>query len=326
MSTEVTSIFKSSYAAVLADFYKYKQLCGLKYNTGLVRLRDLDNYLGKNFEQAVALSLEDLNGWLTQRKTEGPKNFAGRFGVYHQLYLYCIQNEINLFPDPGKLHARFYQNDFVPYIYTHDEICRFFHALESDDYPNPTFQRCAGLYFRLLYGTGLRAGEALSLLVSDVVKDKHYLVVRNGKYDNSRIVPFSDSLAEHINGYLDRVQYSYDDPLFKSATGHRLPYDCAYAWFRRILWNAGIPHPDKGSAPRMHDFRHTFAVHTLQRAVENGTDPNAFLPILRVYLGHRNLAATEQYLRLTSEVYPEMQDSIEKITHSIIPEVVNYED
>ena len=326
MSSQTKPKFRSPYADILKTFYEYKQLCGLKYNTGLVRLNDLDNYLNSNFNEAKNLSLEDLSGWLTQRKTEGPKNFASRFGVYHQLYLYCMQNDISVFPDPGKLHAGFYQNDFVPYIYTHDEIRRFMKELDADPYPNPTFQRCAPLFFRILYGTGLRSGEALSLRVSDVVQDKRYLTVRKGKYDNSRIVPYSDSLAAYIDDYINRVQYANDDPLFKSSTGRQLDHCLAYDWFRRILWKAGIPHPDKGNAPRMHDFRHTFAVHSLQNAVANGTDPNAFLPILRVYLGHRNLAATEQYLRLTSEMYPQMQDSVEKLTTNIIPEVTDYED
>lgn len=81
----------------------------------------------------------------------------------------------------------------------------------------------------------------------------------------------------------------------------------------------------RGKGPRLHDVRHTFAVHSLQAAVEAGTDPNAFLPLLCAYLGHRRLSATERYLRLTAEAYPSVIKAMDGIMDKIIPEVECYE-
>lgn len=69
--------------------------------------------------------------------------------------------------------------------------------------------------------------------------------------------------------------------------------------FAAPFGKAKIPHQDNRKGPRLHDFRHTFSVHSLQNAVEKEIDINAYLPILSVYLGHRNLSATEKYLRLS---------------------------
>ena len=71
----------------------------------------------------------------------------------------------------------------------------------------------------------------------------------------------------------------------------------------------------------MHDLRHTFAVHSLQNAVKRGIDPYAYLPMLSVYLGHKTVNATERYLRLTAEAYPDFTKDIERIMNKIIPEV-----
>lgn len=63
----------------------------------------------------------------------------------------------------------------------------------------------------------------------------------------------------------------------------------------------------------------------MQAAVEAGTDPNAFLPLLCAYLGHRRLSATERYLRLTAEAFPSVIKDMDGIMGKIIPEVGSYE-
>ena len=87
------------------------------------------------------------------------------------------------------------------------------------------------------------------------------------------------------------------------------------------MWSAGISHGGRGNGPRVHDFRHTFAVHSLQRCDQCGIDTYVFLPILAAYLGHTKTTTTEKYLRLTSETFPDLLHKSEAISNSIIPEV-----
>jgi integrase/recombinase XerD len=79
------------------------------------------------------------------------------------------------------------------------------------------------------------------------------------------------------------------------------------------------------SGPRLHDLRHTFAVHSLQNWIIQGRDTYILLPILSAYLGHKNIYATEKYLRLTSEMYPNTLKKVKDTCGEIIPEVINYE-
>ena len=76
--------------------------------------------------------------------------------------------------------------------------------------------------------------------------------------------------------------------------------------FRDLLRNAGISHGGRGKGPRVHDLRHTFCVHCLQRWISQGKDLTTALPLLTTYMGHNDFSATEQYLRMTAEVYPEV--------------------
>ena len=64
---------------------------------------------------------------------------------------------------------------------------------------------------------------------------------------------------------------------------------------------SGISHGGKGRGPRLHDLRHTFAVHSVNQMVRQGVYLYRSLPILSIYLGHASVQATERYVRLTEE-------------------------
>ena len=85
-----------------------------------------------------------------------------------------------------------------------------------------------------------------------------------------------------------------------------------YGRFRRILLESGIPYKGKGNGPRLHDLRHTFAVHTLQQWGTQEEDLTAMLPVLSVFMGHKSIAATSRYLRLTAEAYPDELRQVEE--------------
>jgi integrase len=102
-----------------------------------------------------------------------------------------------------------------------------------------------------------------------------------------------------------------------------------YSWFKRVLKECGIPHTGDHHGPRVHDLRHTFAVHALEQMCRNGTDLYVGMPIISTCLGHRSLSATEQYVRLTREMYPELSEQTSAINMFVYPKVrkgVPYED
>lgn len=86
-----------------------------------------------------------------------------------------------------------------------------------------------------------------------------------------------------------------------------------------MLHRCGIPHGGRGKGPRIHDLRHTFAVHAMLRWYREGADLDARLPVLATYLGHQSLLGTERYLHLTAELFPEVTARSDAAFGDVIP-------
>jgi integrase/recombinase XerD len=124
--------------------------------------------------------------------------------------------------------------------------------------------------------------------------------------------PFQNILAPFMNRFLQE----------KHACGYREGPFClrtVYGLFRKLLLQCGIPHAGRGTGPRIHDLRHTFAVHTLLRWYRNGEDLDAKLPLLATYLGHQHLSGTQRYLHLTAELFPEITARLDAVFGEVIP-------
>ncbi len=170
------------------------------------------------------------------------------------------------------------------------------------------------LLFRMLYGCGLRVSEALNLVMADVDLEQGVLHIRNSKFGKERLVPMSESLMFRCSQYVSNVgKHRKDEAAFFQTPGgeHYASHTIHYAW-RQTLYYAGISYGGKGKGPRIHDLRHTFAVHCLQKWVEAGEDLNAKLPYLSAYMGHAGLSSTQQYLRLTAEAFPHIVSAMER--------------
>lgn len=317
--------FSSEYASRLYCFVDYKRLEGYKYNGEVKELQRLDRYFLAHSLTPADHSEETVYEWLRKRSSESDKTFSTRNCVYRQFYSYLLSQKDDVLPAPPNAREKMHGSGFTPYIFTHDEMHHIFDAADNWKDQSASYVRCAPLLFRLLYGTGLRVNEALSLTAGDISLHQEVLLIREAKNDNSRLVPMSQSLSERMTDYLSAHSYPEEEPIFQHGEHKSFRASTAYDWFRQTLWKAGIPHRGRGKGPRLHDVRHTFAVHSLQAAVEAGTDPNAFLPLLCTYLGHRRLSATERYLRLTAEAYPSVIKAMDGIMGEIIPEVENYE-
>ena len=148
---------------------------------------------------------------------------------------------------------------------------------------------------RMLYGTGIRIGEALSLLNEDINLEEEYFILRDTKNGKDRIVPFSTYVV-HRNRL--PVKISDTTPFFITLKGRACDRDSIYRRFCKILIQANIPK----DRIRLHDLRHTFAVHSLAKMAEEGMDLYCSLPILSTYLGHQSLRATNNYVRDVSRI------------------------
>ena len=181
--------------------------------------------------------------------------------------------------------------------------------------------------FRLLYTCGLRVSEALHLKVADVDLDAGVLAIYGAKGDKERLVGISDSMLTYMKSYRSNplVANAKSIYFFPAPDGGFYDTSTIYDIFRKCLFDAGIPHRGRGKGPRLHDLRHSFAVHILNKWSSEGKDIYTCLPILRTALGHDRITTTEKYLRLVPEAYMEVTEPFNERFHTITEVLCNEE-
>jgi integrase/recombinase XerD len=297
------------YAPYIRQYIELKRHLGFK-------LRDAEYIFGQfaqlareREETSVGISKELSDAWCRKHPNEsdGTRNVRVSHISLFARFL-CdtgLPSYISEVPKRSK--------DFVPYIFPREEMIAIFKACDSlriTRRGSDTAYAIMPTLVRLLYGTGMRLGEALNLREKDVNLAENCITVRESKNGTDRIVPITESLSEVCRCYLDRkrmrIRAGVSDIFFVKSDNSVCFQGTAYQNFRRILWQAGIPHMGKGLGPRLHDLRHTFACHSLAAMEESGLDIYHSMPVLSTYLGHRTLESTDKYVRLTAEMYPKL--------------------
>jgi site-specific recombinase XerD len=211
-------------------------------------------------------------------------------------------------PDAGPQIPR----SFQAYIYSHDELRRL---LDATSILKADYWKEQVLTFRtillVLYGAGLRPGEALRLRCCDVDLGARLLAIWDTKFFKSRLVPIGADLCKALDSYrtvrqqlplLDETRSSF----FCTSTGRAISLAKLEKVFVRMRDHAGIRRPATDRwQPRLHDIRHAFAVARLIAWYREGADVQACLPLLATYLGHINLSGTQTYLTMTPELLSE---------------------
>lgn len=199
--------------------------------------------------------------------------------------------------------------DFSPCILTSDELARIMKYFETmvPSRQCPTAHLVFPLLFKTLICCGLRAGEATLLRVKDVDLINGVLQIWETKHDKPRYVPLSKSLWADYEQYFEEIhaESSGNNYFFPNPRKSCYHTTTVYNRFRDALWHCGIAHKGRGYGPRVHDLRHTFAVRSMQKLKKSKSDIVTTLPYLSAYLGHCNMSATQIYLHLTAECYPE---------------------
>lgn len=189
--------------------------------------------------------------------------------------------------DPGGALPRPGSGRGLPRTLSGADVERLFAAIQARverDPPDPRDLRLLALV-ELLYGSGLRATELMSLPRNAVQPDRPYLILK-GKGGRERLVPLSDRARAAVAAWRAHVDVK-QIWLFPSGKSH-LSRIRLYQMIRAIAGEAGIA-PDRISP---HVLRHAFATHLL----EGGADLRA----LQAMLGHADIATTEIYTHVDS--------------------------
>jgi integrase/recombinase XerD len=196
-----------------------------------------------------------------------------------------------------------------PYVYSLAELRRLLDATSILHVGHSRLQ--APMYrtlLLLLYGSGLRIGEALGLTLQDVDLIERIIVVRDTKFYKTRMVPIGPKLTCELAEYsVLRRQLPLPEgegsAFFTTRTGRGWPYQHVITLFQRVREAAEIECPaGELRPPRLHDLRHTAAVHRVLAWYRSGKDVQRLLPQLATWLGHIDIKSTQRYLQMTPEL------------------------
>jgi len=309
------------FKSYIQDFIGLKQAVGYKYFAEAGHLKRFDTFTLEKYSSANTLTKEIVMEWCTKKPYEKQENLCARASIIRQFAIYIDNLGVNAYVVP-KNHFKTGER-YVPYIYTEDELKRFFQVTNKCHYCSeyPYRHLIMPILFRMIYSCGLRVSEARLLKVKDVDLNSGILTINQSKKDNSRLVPMADELTKKCRVYSKEVHsYSHVEHYYFPLIDNRpITIGNIYKNFRKFLWGAGMSHGGKGSGPRIHDFRHSFAVHCLKKWSVEEKDLMTYLPILRVYLGHDSFKETAYYLRLTADVFPKITLKLELMYDDLIP-------
>ncbi|KLU62476.1 tyrosine recombinase XerC [Peptococcaceae bacterium CEB3] len=316
------SRFQGIYAALLDQYVDFKKSLGYKFKDAEYTYCLLDRFTIQNGETEIGITKQLADKWAAKRPNESDSTRYRRVMYLIQFTAFLNDSGYNSYIP---VLPRAYKSTFTPYIFSPKEIEEIFAVsdrLEMGNFMDSTVNVIPAI-LRLLYGTGIRVGEAVSLKLRDVNLDERYLIIRQSKNGKERMVPFSDSLAEVLRQYRNSL-HTVQAPegfFFVKRNGYPCRAKTIYEWFRKVLRKTGISHGGRGHGPRLHDLRHAFSVHSFVAMAESGLDLYYSLPILSEYLGHQSLEATDKYVRLVSDRYPGLLSKVNNICAYAFPEV-----
>jgi integrase/recombinase XerD len=240
-------------------------------------------------------------------------NWHDKFRRLRSFFHYAIsRGYLTAAPLPATIPKR--PPPFVPYIFAYEELRRLFRVIDADSRKCSLEPTTMHALILLLYGAGLRLREATNLTRADVDLQGSVLTIRNTKFGKTRLVPLGPQLGQALVQYAARTQARHvDAPFFTTRTGTAVKPRTIQQNFRILCNRAGIRRTDSTQEqPRLHDLRHTFAVHRLTSWYRQGADVQRLLYHLSVYLGHVHIRHTQVYLKMTPELLHEASQRFEQ--------------
>jgi integrase/recombinase XerD len=302
-------------AQVVEDYVAWKRSLGFRFKTG-------GNIVKAFAREAGPVDIRDITQQVMVGFLKGPRppissSWHTKYYTLMGLVRFALQRGLlSTSPLPHFVPKR--PEYARPYIYASDELQRILDGAKILDARNRRSGQAASvapLTFRtlilILYGAGLRLSEALALTVDDVDLSAGTLVVRNTKYFKTRLLPIGPKLCSALGAYAETRLALLNRPpsantFFLRRQGIAISRPAAERYFRMVRSHLGLRRQDGAYfQPRLHDLRHTFAVHRLVAWYRQGADVQLLLPKLSTYLGHISLAETQHYLTMTPELLRE---------------------
>jgi integrase len=288
---------------------------GKDYQPKRSLLTHLDRFLNaQGITSSQAITPEVIEQWVGTITGNARTRFlkvriAWRF-FNHLLDLKTVSGN----PTSSTLHAlgRRPGSPFKPFIFAKEQVASILDTARQlpTNSQFPLRAETCSIIFALLYGLGLRMGEACRLRVSDLSLSEATLFIDQTKFYKSRYVAFGPKLGSRLQQFLDlrrsrQPSLGENDPLLVALGPGHVNQSGLNNTFRAIADKLSIRGLPGQKAPRPHDLRHTFAVHRLLRWYREGADVQSKLPVLSTFMGHIDPTSTQVYLTITAALLQE---------------------
>lgn len=276
--------YKNEYIEKYIDYLKYERK--LSENTILSYQNDLNkfNLFFKN--NLLYLNYQNIQDYLANIKELNTRTIAHTLTVINSFYNFLLEEKL-IKENPCTNISSPKLNHKLPNYLTEEEIDNLLNInlFTPYDYRNKAM-------LELLYATGLRISELVSLTLSDIDLENSFLRIF-GKGKKERIVPISNVALKHLNIYLKEyrpviLNNTSSNYIFISNAKKNITRQGFFKILKNECERAGI---EKNVSP--HVLRHSFATHLLK----HGAD----LRIIQELLGHEDISTTQIYAHLVNE-------------------------
>ncbi|MEW1976749.1 MULTISPECIES: tyrosine-type recombinase/integrase [Actinomycetes] len=304
--------FPGPHADLFTGYVRFKRALGYAIPVSYQYvLRDIARCIATGQPEPGVVSRAAMEHLTARRPGEAAPTQCKRITILRQFCLWLASTgHTPVIPPAGLVRDT---TEFVPRIVSATEMAGILVVADRD----ASEQR--RLLLRLLWCCGMRISEACALTVSDIDTSAGTILIRHAKGDRSRLLPMSATLWEYAAGYLERPEMMDADrelPLMPTTRGNSPRPGNAGAALKPIFERAGVL-TRQGTPIRPHDLRHSYAVHALEKMVDDGLDVYAALPLLSTYMGHADIHSTEYYLRFTQDTLLRIIDAQQQTSRRV---------
>ena len=295
------------------DFLQYKRFLGYKYKTDEIVIKEIIKYLENN--NINIITKEIVEDYARINSNLSPNTIARNMGVFRELCKYLKLQKVEAYQIPNGIYTR-NSNNYIPYIFSKKEMKNIYNSLNSvlNSYRYNYYRKTIyPLIIKILYQTGMRIGEVLSLKINDYDIGNGILYIKDPKNNMERLICLPKNIIVELNNYISIFNYLFteNNVIFNAKSAAIEKY------FYKVLKEVNINRTNTG--PRLHDLRHTFVVHRIEKYAKEQVDFNAMLPVLQAHLGHQSLSSLTYYFHMTKYILKDINRVSEEYFGYLIP-------